>query len=215
MQLKITIVALLLSITTFSFGQSSKYHEIMQKNIELLNQENTKESYQQIANTFERIAKAEKTEWQPYYYAAYALVMNSYNEQDLNKVDPVLNKADELIAIAESLQPEHSDITTVKAMIMQSRMRGDNNLAMTLGPKSSELLQKAMAQKPANNPRAMMNMAQTLYYTPEAFGGSKQKAFVLLQKALQMYEVFKPETPLDPTWGKEYVASLVKQWQPK
>ncbi|MEJ7671851.1 MAG: hypothetical protein WKF59_03885 [Chitinophagaceae bacterium] len=56
----------------------------------------------ELANNFERIADAEKTQWLPYYYAAYCNVMNAFMEQDKTKVDAIADKAEELITKAET-----------------------------------------------------------------------------------------------------------------
>lgn len=194
-------------------AQSAKYSEAMQKQLAMLDSARTTEQLQQLANNFERIAKAEKTEWHPYYYGAYAMVMQAFSEKDVSKVDPMLDKADGWLAEAASLKPNNSEIANLQAMVMQARMRVDGSRAMTMGPKSSEVLQKALGQQPLNNPRVFMSLAQNLYYTPEAFGGGKQKGLELMEKALAFYEGFKTESPFDPTWGKPYVEDMLKQWK--
>jgi tetratricopeptide (TPR) repeat protein len=200
-------------ISVGAIAQSGRYTEAMQKNISALDSARAKEAYQQFANTFERIGNAEKTEWLPFYYAGYALVMQSYAEQDISKLDAILDKADEMISKAASMQQDHSEITNVQAMILQGRMRVDMSRGMTLGPQASGLLQKAMQQQPLGNPRVSMNLAQNLYYTPEAFGGSKAKGLELMLKALAQYDTFTPASPLYPNWGKAYVARMIEQWQ--
>jgi hypothetical protein len=213
--MKATFLALIIGalVSNSLFGQSPKYTEAMGKQIQLLYQATTKDDYLQVANTFERIANAEKTEWLPEYYAAYALVMSAYMEKDLSKVDAICDKADELISKAASLQQGNSEISNIQAMILTARMQVDMARGMTLGPKASGMLQAALAQQPAGNPRVMMNLAQNLYYTPEAFGGSKAKALELMEKALASYDTFKPESPLHPNWGKPYIERVLGQWK--
>ncbi len=197
---------------TIAIAQGPRYAESMQKNIAAMYQENSAEHYQKMANNFERIANAEKNQWHPFYYAGYALVMQAYSESDLSKVDPILDKAEEHLNQAAALSPDNSEVTAVQSMVLSARMRVDMSRSMTMGPKSSAMLQKAMGQQPSGNPRVMMNMAQNIYYTPEAFGGGKKKGIELMQKALAMYESFKPATDLDPNWGKPYVESMLKEW---
>ena len=83
---------------------------------------------------------------------------------------------------------------------------------MTMGPKAGALLQQALTQEPANNPRALTQMAQTKYYTPTAFGGGKEPGLEYLKKAIAAYETFKPASDLDPNWGKAYASQLMAQW---
>lgn len=201
------------ALTVTSIAQSARYQDAMKSNLAKLESTNNKDGYKELANTFERMGNAEKTEWLPFYYAAYATVMQSYAEQDVSLLDGILDKADEMISKAASLKPDHAEISNVQAMIMQGRMRVDMSRGMTLGPKSSELLQKAMQQQPLGSPRVTMNLAQNMYYTPEAFGGSKAKGLELMKKALAQYDTFVPASPLEPNWGKEYVASMVKTWE--
>jgi hypothetical protein len=206
-------IGFVLTLSVITVAQSARYTDAMKTNIVQLESAQDKGAYQSVANSFERIGNAEKTEWLPFYYAAYALVMQSYAEQDISLLDGILDKADEMVSKAASFKPDHSEITTIQAMIMQGRMRVDMNRSMTLGPKSSEMLQKAMQQQPLGSPRVTMNLAQNMYYTPEAFGGSKARGLELMKKALAQYDTFVPASPLEPNWGKEYVASMVKTWE--
>jgi hypothetical protein len=98
-------------------------------------------------------------------------------------------------------------------MVLTARMQADMSRGMTLGPKSAGLFQQALAQQPTDNPRAMMNIAQSLFYTPEGFGGSKKKAIEMMEKALASYDTFKPESPLHPSWGRAYVERTLGEWK--
>lgn len=206
-------IGFVLTISFASVAQTARYQDAMKTNLGQLESAQDKSAYQNVANGFERIGNAEKTEWLPFYYSAYATVMQSYAEQDVSLLDGILDKADDMIGKAASLKPNYAEITNVQAMIMQGRMRVDMSRSMTLGPKASELLQKAMRQQPLGSPRVTMNMAQNVFYTPEAFGGSKAKGLELMKRALAQYDTFVPASPLEPNWGKEYVASMVKTWE--
>src|SRR6476619_5575761 len=59
-------------------AQSEKYVGAMKKNIAELDSAHDATHLSELANNFERIADAEKTQWLPYYYAAYCQVMNSF-----------------------------------------------------------------------------------------------------------------------------------------
>ena len=79
------------------FSQSEKYIVAMQKNITELDGAMQKGNFPELANNFERIGDAEKTQWLPYYYAAYATVSSSYLEKDKSKNDGIADKAEQLI----------------------------------------------------------------------------------------------------------------------
>ena len=60
---------------TTLFGQNEKYIKAMEANVAKVDSNNSVEGWKELANSFERIAVAEKTQWEPYYYAAFANVM--------------------------------------------------------------------------------------------------------------------------------------------
>lgn len=194
-------------------AQNEKYVGYMKKTIAQLDSARTPDDFQQAANTFERIANAEKTEWQPGYYGAYALVMKAFYMKELKEVDATCDKADAMLALAESIAGmKNSEILTLKSMVLTARMRVDGSRGMSMGPKATQLLQQALQGQPASNPRAMVQMAQMLFYTPPAFGGGKEAGIEWLKKGIAAYETFKPATDLDPIWGKPYAEGLLQQW---
>lgn len=209
---KIIITSLLFIVSAALFSQSARYTDFMKKNLAILDSAKTTEDLQNAANNFERIATAEKDQWQPYYYAAYSLVMKSFFTKDKSQVDGICDKADEFISMADAISSSNSEITTLKAMVLQSRLSVDPGRGMTMGPRSGMLLQQALGQQPANNPRALTQLAQTKYYTPAAFGGGKEPGIEYLKKAIAAYETFKPASDIDPNWGKEYAQQLLAQW---
>ena len=194
---------ILISFCIASNAQSDRYIPAMKKNIALLDSAMQKGNAKEIANTFERIGDAEKTQWLPYYYAAYAQILSTYTEKDKSKVDAVADKAEELITKAESiLGKETSEIAVIKSMIASTHMMVDpQSRYMKYGPASASNIEKAKSLDPSN-PRPVYLDAQAKFYTPEAFGGGKAVAKPLFEKAIAMFDTFKPETELHPSWGK-------------
>ncbi len=207
---------LLLCLTAFLAmnmqAQNEKYVNFMKKNIAALDSAKSPEDLQVSANNFERIANTEKDAWLPNYYAAYAYIMKAYYVKEMKDIDPLCDKADVLLANAESLSQNNSEIATLKAMCLTARMRADGSRGMTMGPKATMILQQALQQQPTGNPRALMQMAQMKFYTPPAFGGGKDAGIELLKKSIAAYDSFKPASELDPTWGKPYAVELLAQW---
>jgi len=208
--LLLSIALLVAAVATNA--QSEKFTGGMKKFMILLDSAKTSQDYQDVSNSFERIANAEKTEWLPYYYAAYSLVMKGYGEEDTKEIDPMMDKADALLASAEALSQNNSEITTLQTMATQCRMNVDWSRGMTLGPKCAQMIGKAQQQMPAPNPRAFMFEAQTAYNTPEAFGGSKSKGKQLMQKAIEAFAAFKPESELHPNWGQRNAIKTLEDW---
>lgn len=200
---KTILSVLIISFCFIAFAQSDKYAPAMKKNIAMLDSAMQKGNAKELANNFERIGDAEKSQWLPYYYAAYCNILITYNEQDKTKVDPIADKAEELITKAEALAgKENSEIDVIKSMIASAHMMVDpQSRYMQYGAASSSNIEKAKALDPSN-PRPVYLEAQAKFYTPPAFGGGKDVAKPLFEKALTMFDVFKPATELHPTWGK-------------
>src|SRR5258706_15323907 len=94
------VTAVSLQMTAFS--QSDKYVAAMKKNLSLFDSAKTVEDYTKMANTFERIGDAEKTQWLPYYYAGLALSsagwMETMKDKDANaaRINSFCDKAEGL-----------------------------------------------------------------------------------------------------------------------
>jgi hypothetical protein len=206
MIMKQLLFTLLVTAFTFStFAQSEKYTMAMQKNIAELDAaaQQQKANFTEIANNFERIGEAEKTQWLPFYYAAYANVMNAFMVDDKTKTDAVADKAEALIKKAEELAgSENSETCVIKSMIASAHMMVDPmNRWQTYGQPSAMNIEKAKKMDPTN-PRPIYLEGQSKFYTPENFGGGKTVAKPLFEKAIQMFDTFKPATAISPNWGK-------------
>jgi len=211
---KLMLSAVILLLSTFVFAQSEKFTAAMKKNLaELDTSFKNPPSLLTVANNFERIATAEKTQWLPYYYAAFCQVNYGFIQQDKSKTDSYADKAAELIAKADSLSPNNSEISCIKSMIASCHMMVDPAQRwQEYGQESSTNLTAAISQDPTN-PRPDFLKGQGLKYTPEQFGGGCKTAKPVLQTALDKYAAFKPATELSPNWGKEQAEQLMKGCQ--
>jgi hypothetical protein len=129
--------------------------------------------------------------------------MNSFMEQDKSKTDAIADKADQLIKKAEEINGgENSETCVIKSMIASSHLMVDPQTRwMQYGQSSSLEITKAKTLDPSN-PRPVYLEGQSKFFTPEQFGGGKPQAKELFLKALQMFDQFKPNSELHPTWGK-------------
>lgn len=191
---------------------SEKYIGAMQKNLESIGAAfKNPASLLALANNFERIADAEKTQWLPYYYAAFCQVNYGFMEQDKAKTDMLANKATELIEKANVLNPNNSEISCIKSMIASCHMMVDPmQRFMEYGQESSKQLEAARQQDPAN-PRPELLIAQSLKYTPEQFGGGCSAAKPKVESALKLFQEFKPASPMHPNWGKEMAEGILNE----
>jgi len=201
-----------IAATTLVRAQSEKYVSAMKNNIAQLDSMHDPDRLAELANNFERIADAEKSQWLPYYYAAYCQVMNSLVQQDKSKNDAIADKADQLIKKAEELNGgENSETCVIKSMIATAHMMVDpQSRYMQYGQSSSIELIKAK-KLDSSNPRPVFLEGQAKFFTPEQYGGGKAQAKELFTKALQLFDQFKPGNDLSPTWGKSATNYFLQQ----
>ena len=210
---KIIFAAAFILSAQFIMAQGSdKYIAAMTKNLQAIDSAfKNPASLLALSNNFERIADAEKTQWLPYYYAAFCQVNYGYMETDKSKVDGIANKATELINKAAALSPGNSEISCIKSMIASCQMMVDPMQRwQEYGPISSQALEEAK-QQDATNPRPYFLIGQGLKYTPEEFGGGCKTALPQVETAMKKFETFKPASPLHPNWGKEITAQIISE----
>ena len=211
---RISLIAIIVLLAAASFAQSDKYIPAMKANISQIDSLVGKGNATELSNNFERIGDAEKTQWLPYYYAAYCTIMQGMVETDNSKKDAIANKAKDFIDKAEGiLGKENSETDAIKAMIATVHMTVDpQSRYMTYGPQISEFMEKSKTLDPTN-PRPVLLQAENTFYTPKQFGGGKDVAKPMLDKASELYNAFKPETELSPNWGKTAVDYFLSQYK--
>jgi hypothetical protein len=204
---KAFIIVALLFAGSFVFGQSDKYVKAMEGKIAMMDSAKSPDEFRDLANAFERIGDAEKNQWLPYYYAAYAHTIIGYSYWTgqpgnlADKIDPEADKAEAMLNKAIALSKETSETWVIKKMIASVRMLGDvMNRFMTDGAKAAEALQKAK-ELDANNPRIYLLEGEDKFNTPEQYGGSKDEAKILFDKSKALYGTYKPESSIHPNWG--------------
>jgi tetratricopeptide (TPR) repeat protein len=210
--MKIFLV-LLCSVLIFTNvkADDQKYENAMKKSFSKMNSLSDLNSFLDAANSFERIALAEKDKWLPYYYASYLYAVACFVDTSSDKRDTYLDKADIFISIADSLEPDESEIYTLKGMIAQARLQIDPmNRWMKYGPEADKNFKKAMELNPAN-PRPEYLIGAGLFYTPVQFGGGSAAAKPFLDSSLKKYNEFIPADEFMPTWGKETVEYFLEQ----
>ena len=187
-----------------AFSQSDRFVAAMKTNLDLYDSAKTADDFIAVANNFQRIGDAEKTQWLPYYYAGLALSSAGWRSKDLDK-DANSPKIIALMDQAEALAPNDtakSEIYTVRNMAYTQQMMVDPySRYMTYGQQSGAALQKAMKLYP-NNPRVYFLQGMSLFGTPPQFGGGKDKAKPVFEKAIALYKSEQP-LPLYPKWGQK------------
>ncbi|MDQ3048153.1 MAG: hypothetical protein M3R27_11445 [Bacteroidota bacterium] len=211
---KILLLTMVLGMAVTANSQNKKYITTMEKNVAALDTSRTVELLQPLANNFERIASAEKTEWLPLYYAAYCYTNMTYSAKG-DMIDTYCDKADTYIKRADSISPNNSEIYTLKAQIASARISvNPMTRGQKYGTESGVLREKAKEMDP-KNPRPYYLEGTAYFYTPAMFGGGKDKAKPVFEKALPMFEAFKPASSIHPHWGKSSTEYFLKKCDEK
>jgi hypothetical protein len=202
------------SLQMTAFSQSDKYVAAMKKNLSLFDSAKTVEDYTKMANTFERIGDAEKTQWLPYYYAGLALSsagwIETFKDKDANaeRINKFCDKA-ESIATADA---DKAEILSVRNMAATQQMLVDPSTRfMSYGIAANQALEKALKLDPSN-PRLYYLKGMSLFGTPVNYGGGKDKAKPVFEKAVQLYKEAKPKE-LYPRWGQKQAEDMIVQCQ--
>ncbi|WP_211236743.1 hypothetical protein [Sporocytophaga myxococcoides] len=199
---------LLCFFSLISNAQDDKFVKAMQKNLKALDSAKTTAEYIAISNSFERIGDAEKTSWLPYYYAALALITPAWNDKAIN-ADENSVKVKALIDKASKIE-DNVEIYGLRNMIATQQMMIDPSTRwVNYGVDASTALKKGLAMDP-ENPRLNFLKGSSIFYTPTQFGGGKDKAKPVLQKAVELYSKEQPK-PLYPSWGKNSAEELLAQ----
>ena len=211
---KLLILSTMIAACLGADAQNKKYISAMEKNVMELDTTRDAAKLQNLANNFERIAGAEKTEWLPSYYAAYCYVNMTYSTKG-DMIDTYCDKADKFINKADSISPNNSEIYTLKAQIASARISvNPMSRGQKYGTDSAELREKAK-DLDKTNPRPHYLEGTAYFYTPPMFGGGKDKAKVAFERALKMFETFKPVSSISPNWGKRSTEYFIKECEKK
>lgn len=191
-------------------AQSDKFTASMQKNLVLLDSAKTTADLENVSNAFVRIGDAEKTQWLPYYYAALAQTRIGWTDKKVD-ADQLAEKVRALVAKAEAIE-KNAELCTITNMAATQQMLVDpQSRWQTYGAEASSALEDGMKLDP-NNPRLYYLQAMSVYGTPEQFGGGKQKAKPLFEKAVALFKTFTLK-PLYPNWGQKEAEDMLAKCQ--
>ncbi len=155
-------------------------------------------------NRLELIAGKWNDQWLAHYYAAYGESIYSYIEEDENKRDALLDKADEHLLQAEQLYGQENDeLFVLRALIANARLAvKPGNRWKEYGEIFNQDITKARSMNPAN-PRIYYLQGNSLYYTPKMFGGGPKNAMPFYEEADSLYQQIKLDSlGIMPSWGK-------------
>ena len=208
--MKSFLLILAVSLSVAVHAQSDKYAAAMQKNIALLDSAKSTADLEAVSNAFTRVGDAEKTQWLPYYYAALAQTRIGWTDNKVDK-DQLAEKIKALVAKAEAIE-KNAELCTISNMAATQQMLVDpQSRWQTYGMEASAALEAGMKLDP-NNPRLYYLQGMSVFGTPEQFGGGKDRAKPIFQKAVELYKTFQVK-PLYPNWGQKDAADMLAKCQ--
>lgn len=188
----------------FTFAQTA-YEKAMSEKIAKTEQHLTAEEFTALANDFTRIGDKEKTQYLPYYYAAFTSIQKgrvAMREGKMDTLDAIAAEAQKSLDKSIALSPENPENYILQKMIHSLKLMVDPmSRFMSEGMLAAEALSKA-EKLDAENPRISLLKGEDVYFTPEQFGGSKEKGKELVNKSLKQFEAYKLKSALQPNWGK-------------
>jgi hypothetical protein len=180
----------------------------MQKNIETIYASKDVAEIQQVINTFVRVGEAEKTKWEPFYYAGYGYVMLAMREQTAVQKDTYLDLALQHVERAKTILSTESEAIALEGFIHMIRVSVDPaSRGQQYSGLAMQAFGKAVALNP-ENPRALALLAQMQYGTAQFFGAPTTEACSTLAKALEKFDSYKSENLLSPQWGRKLTEGL-------
>lgn len=103
---------------------------------------------------------------------------------------------------ALALDPAFAEAEALSGYLIGMQIAVEPEQAMTLGLKSMQLMEKALAAEPGN-PRIQFLKGFYQLYLPEMFGGGADSALPFFDKAIELFDKEKVTDPLKPSWGKD------------
>jgi len=199
-------LAIILALLVSGVGTSqTNYEQGMQKAFELWGNNPT-----EALNLFERIAKAEPDNWLPSYYAAQINILSSFGEKDKDKLTAQLSKAQNLINDATAISKDNPEILVLQALLHTAWVAYDG---ATFGPTLSGKIEVIYAQAEGlapDNPRVVLNKAEWAMGGARFFGQDTTPYCKDVERALELFANFNPESPFHPKWGKNRAEQILE-----
>ena len=190
----ITIIALFVASLVSAQGQ---FEQGMGKALQTWNQGKPAEAVAQL----ERIASVEKANWLPNYYIALINITQAFVEQDKTKMLSLIEAAQNAQDVCNELAMDNPEVLIMQSMIHTASIVYD---PMTNGQKLSGdviyILNKAYKIAP-ENPRVVFQKASFEIGMANYFGQDTKPMCAQIEKAIELFATFKPETALHPSWG--------------
>ena len=199
----ITIIAMFVASIV---SAQTQFDQGMKKALQTWKNGNSTEALVQ----FEKIASVEKTNWLPNYYIALINTTQAFGEQDKTKMLSLIESAQKAQDFCNDLAMDNPEVLVMQAMIHTASIVYD---PMTNGQKLSGdvmyILNKAYKIAP-ENPRVVFQKASFEIGMAQYFGQDTKPMCAQIEKSIELFATFKPETAFHPSWGLDRAQAELK-----
>ena len=165
----------------------------------------------EAAALFERIAAVEKNNWLPNYYVALVNTTTAFRTKGKDEVTALLTKAQNALDVELIKNENNPEFLVMQAMIHTASIVYD---PMTNGQKLSGdvmyILNKAYKIAP-ENPRVVFQKASFEIGMAQYFGQDTKPMCAQIEKSIELFATFKPETAFHPSWGLDRAQAELKK----
>jgi tetratricopeptide (TPR) repeat protein len=204
--MKKSILIIAIFIAT-GIAAQTKYQTGMQKAFDFWEQGKMTEASQ----LFERISKAEPTNWMPAYYAATVETLTSFGLKDETILKAKLTKAQEFLDLAKANSENNPEILVAQAFLNLGYIAFDGQkYGMTLSGQNNQLYAKALEIAP-ENPRVILAQAEWNMGTAKFFGKSTAPYCTEIERAIEFSKKEKIDIEFYPQFMLGRAEAILKQ----
>jgi hypothetical protein len=202
-----TITAIVILFFGFIGSAQSQFEQGMGKAFKLWGEGKPQEA----SAMFERIASADKSSWLPNYYVALVNTTSAFQTKDKEQISALLAKSQQALDVEIAKDSNNAELLVMQALIHTAWVASDPmTYAMALSPQIMELYTKASALAP-QNPRVVFGKAEYEIGGAMYFGTDITPMCNEVNRAIELFANFKPETPFHPTWGLDRATAAQQQ----
>ncbi len=191
------LITFILLVAAVGASAQSKFEQGMGKAFALWGEGKTTEA----AAMFERIAAAEPNQWLPNYYVALVNTTTAFQTKDKETISALLAKAQTALDAELAKDVMNPELLVIQALIHTAWIAADPMTnAMALSGKVMELYSQAEAIAP-DNPRVVYGKAEFELHGARYFGTDIKPMCEQIERSIELFAKFKPESDLHPKWG--------------
>ena len=199
----ITIIAMFVASVV---SAQTQFDQGMKKALQTWKDGNSKEALVQ----FEKIASVEKTNWLPNYYIVLINTTQAFEEKDKTKMESLLNAAQKAQDVCNELAMDNPEVLVLQAMIHTAWIVYDPMInGQRLSGDVMYILNKANKIAP-ENPRVVFQKASFEIGLAQYFGQDTKPMCAQIEKSIELFATFKPESAFHPSWGLDRAQEAVK-----